>query len=74
MDTPKTIVNRLLDTLKAEHNITSEAGLARLLSERSGSKVHQMNIHRWRRGELPPSFRVLASELIAHSNALQNSN
>lgn len=65
------LVNVLFDEMKARHGLTSDAALARHLSEISGQQVHQMAILRWRRGEFPKGLEVLGPQLIVYAENLR---
>jgi DNA-binding transcriptional regulator YiaG len=64
--TAKDLVNQLLDSIREQHNLHSDAALARYLN------VNQMSIVRWRRGEIAPSTKVLLPQALAHGDILRS--
>lgn len=59
------IANELLDRVKRDHGLRSERELARFF------KTRPMNILRWRDGQLPLAFIVLAPHLLANASEIR---
>lgn len=59
------LINALFDQIKAKNNLRSDAALARHIG------VNDMAIHRWRRGEISPSLRVIAPLLVIYADVIK---
>ena len=67
----KVLVNTLFDEIRHRHRLTSDAALARYLSEAAGEKVSEMAIVRWRQGKYPKGLDVLGPHLIEYAETLR---
>lgn len=61
----KTLVNKLFDTIKEQHNLPSDGALARFLD------VPEMYIWRWRRGQYGTSGDVLIPLTLSYAPSLR---
>jgi hypothetical protein len=67
----KVLINTLFDEIRHTNRLTSDAALARFLSERAGEKVSEMAIVRWRRGEFPKGLDVIGPHLVDYADKLR---
>lgn len=63
--TTATLINTLFDQIKVKNNLRSDAALARHIG------VNDMAIHRWRRGEISPSLRVIGPLLVDYADVIK---
>lgn len=59
------LINTLFDQIKEQNKLRSDAALARHIG------VNDMAIHRWRRGEISPSLRIIGPLLVAYADVIK---